>query len=171
MKLIPDEILHLFIINPNLIEKETLKYIEKYQSTDEDFINRLNEIREFHRVFNENHSLWGYIELFPLKPFEANSRSSKLAAAHTKEKENRFKYFTSFISADNVVIMRVQKNDATNEYKLNLITEIPVDFKKVKIIIGGYGKEIIPDEYGVALVSDFLIDNDTNIHINLGEEN
>lgn len=70
-----------------------------------------------------------------------------------------------------MVILRIQKNELTNQYKLNLITDIPVDFKNVRIIIGGYSKELIPDEFGVAIVDDFDINIDTNIHINLGSEN
>lgn len=34
MKLIPDEILHLYILNPELIEEDTLKKIKEYLSSD-----------------------------------------------------------------------------------------------------------------------------------------
>ncbi|MCX7833502.1 MAG: hypothetical protein N2490_04755 [Ignavibacteria bacterium] len=169
MKLITDEILHLYFINPDLLDKDTLKEIKEYLLTDEDFINRYREIEKFHKIFREINSSEKFITLYPFQYEKTNN--IRLAAAHIKEKKNEFRYYTSFISADNVVILRVQKNDLTNQYKLNLITDIPVDFKKVRINIGGYGKDIIPDDYGVAIINDFEIDIDTNIHINLGLEN
>lgn len=171
MKIITDEILHLYVINPLLVDKELKEEIEKRVAVDPEFKERVDWVKEFHNEFNLQSQTKEIITLYPFKPVESTLKYPKLAAANVKEKENVFKYFASFISADNVIILRIQKNEATNEFKIHLITEYPIDFSKVRINIGGYQREIIPDSRGIALVNDFDIDLNTNIHINLGPEN
>ncbi len=171
MKIITDEILHLYIINSLLVDKELKEEIEKRVTVDPEFKERIDWVKKFHKEFKSQSKPEGIIALYPMKPVESSLRYPKLAAANVKEKENVFKYFASFISADNVIIVRIQKNEATNEFKIHLITESPVDFSKVRIYLGGYQREIIPDSRGTALVNDFNIDLNTNIHINLGSEN
>lgn len=169
MNIITDEILHLYIINPLLVDDNIKREIENRILDDIDFQKRFDEIKKFHSEFDYIIPS-GITKLYPIKQEGNNLKYPKLAAANTKEKENIFKYFTSFVSADNIIIVRIQKNEATNEFKLHLITEYPVDFSKVKINIGGYGKEITPDSKGIALINDYNIDYNTNIHVNLGLE-
>jgi len=168
MKLITDEILHFYVKNPGSLEPEIKNYIDKLIISDENFRQRVKETEEFYSEFENTEIdfdvesyLTNKIELFPMNNICQNKH--KIAASVKTIPVDEYKYINTFISADNLVLIRVHKNEKTNEYKINLVCE---DMDKVDSAVMIIDDErYTADKNGVVVIKDKDIDKFTRISV------
>ena len=180
MKIITDDILHIFVRNAKLLDSELRLEIEGRLKDDEVLLSRIQEIKLFYKYFkslNISRDVIRYcnlcnniLPLFPLKADEILCINwTKHAALHVIAENNVFNHFMSFISYDNNVMIRVQTNENDSECKLFLIMEDMLKLKKAKVMIEGYDGEFTPDEDGIIILKDVYIDENTVLSVKLND--
>lgn len=156
MEIITDEILHLYILNRNLVEKSIIAEIEEKIGKSDEFRERIDKIRTFHQEY-EKHNTYtdpfknsNTIELFPLQ-IEENQvqNSAKLAANNEPEQKDLFKYQRTFASASNLILLRLHYNYALKKSRLYLISEDMKSVANVKVRIPELNREFISDSKGI----------------------
>jgi hypothetical protein len=179
MKIITDEILHLFVKNASLLSKKEIEEVETQLLSNNILKERIREIKLFYS-FLENEEIQNlkiskyklYNNIVPLYPFNKNSedsKGSKLAAMNSVSKTDEFRHLTTFISSENIIMIRVQFNEVRNQYRIFLIAEDTDVLKNAVLMIEGSDKEYIPDNDGVILLTNIYINEHTNFSIKLKE--
>lgn len=161
--IITDEILFLYIINKSLLDESMVVDIEKGLNSEDDFRKRYEEFKD---IFESSNSMMkdGYYVLHSIYHNTNNLTHPKLAAENTAL-ENKFNYVTTFATAENIVMVRVLHNQATNEYKLFLICEDMERVRNASVKIDDYPEDFITDENGIISLKDGFIDSHTFISV------
>ena len=160
MKIITDEILHLYIINKQLLEVDFLKEIDEQLKSSDIMKKRIEAIKLFYTELNnvERKKLEMTStgkESISLYPFEFNYNNTlkyaKLAAdtVNDDKKIDAYKYVKTFASAENLYLMRLHHNPVKNEFKLYILSEDAEKISNLKIRIPELNLEFVSDENGV----------------------
>jgi hypothetical protein len=160
MKIITDEILHLYVLNPRLVQDDLLSEIERNITISADFRERIEKIKsfyvEFEKVSNaefENEQIAKKENIIVLYPQNFNNKENssfvKLAADSAKELPDAFKYVKTFACAKTFILMRLHYNPAKKVYKLYLISENKNDIANVKVRIPELSLEFNSDSNGI----------------------
>jgi len=165
MKTITDEILHLYVLNPQLIEKELLAEIENNIISSEELCERIEKIKSFYTEYeeiskNESGQETNIITLYPLDfNNQGTNHFAKLAANNETKPKDVFKYVKTFACAKTLILMRLHYNPVKKLYKLYLISEKIEDTANVKIRIPELNLEFMSDSEGIV---DLKRNNITN---------
>lgn len=165
MNIITDEILFLYILNKSLLEENLVIKIEKNLISDDIFKDRYEN---FKAIFEGSNRMTedGYAVLHSINKPTSNLAYTKLAADNTAI-ENKFEYVTTFASAENIVLVRVLHNQATNEYKLFMICDDMAKVRNASVKIDEYPEDFIADENGIISMKGGFIDSHTFISVKL----
>lgn len=162
MKVISDEILHLYLIKPSLLDLSTREDIENRKIKDFNFRKRIEELQIFYKELENINK--GVIILTPFK-IKKEPDNYKLAAMNNSRYDDEFQYLTTFASAENLIMIRVHYKKSTKEYKLYLVSENMDKVKNVSLTIQGSDKEYITDNEGITTINDLNIDENTIISV------
>lgn len=156
MKIITDEILHLYVLNRNLVEESVISDIEEKIGTSEEFRKKIEKIKEFHEEFkrlNSNHNHFvnaNTIILYPLSFItDISDNYIKLAADYHPEEKDFFKYQKTFASAENLILIRLHHNRKINKSRLYLISENMKSVANLKVKIPELNMEFVSDSRGI----------------------
>lgn len=182
MKNLTDDKIHLYILNPAMLPKEDINLIKGRIETDQEFRNYVDDIKNFHLKLNEfdtsvldidritskvlkKYQFPNIINLISIFDEKDPGESIKLAAMKNLKIENEYKYFNTYASAEKFVLIRVLKNQSSNEYKFFLICD---DMNKVvNAYIKFNGMYFIADEYGVVNIQSEYLTKDIDIKIQI----
>ena len=176
MKIITDEILHLYVINPELVESELISEIERNIKNSPEFSERLEKIKLFYRKFEKTSNAEpdsnkppedpSIITLFPLSTESLDTMAyAKLAANNDAEPKDLYKYVKTFVSARNLVLIRLHHNFAKNKYRLFLISEDMTNVANVKIKIPELKMELTSNSRGIVELDEINIEKVSHIEI------
>jgi hypothetical protein len=177
MEHISDEIIYLFVINPNAIESAERTIIEKHidncshckefleESTNlfktlntltsdrvskEDFFNKMKTSLKYLNSSIETEENQNILHLYEQYKLNKGSQNFlRLAAMQNASLQNRDRYINTYASAQNFVLMRVMYTSTTKGYQLYLICE---DMERVKcaiVSLEGINKDLVADENGI----------------------
>jgi hypothetical protein len=172
MKIITDEILHLYVLNPQLLEKELLAEIENNIISSEELCERIEKIKSFYTEYekiskSESGQETNIITLYPLDfNNQGNNHFAKLAANNETKTEDVFKYVKTFACAKTFILMRLHYNPVEKHYKLYLISENKDDVANVKVKVPEFNIEFLSDSNGIV---DLQNNNITNANFVLIE--
>jgi hypothetical protein len=167
MDIITDDILHLYISKPGLIEEGLLKVLEHRIKDSEEIKERLKKIKQFHDEYirtteresgilkseNEN----DMIIFYPQEFGRAEKSFVRLAADTVNDGTDNFKYVKTFACSRTFTLMRLHYNPVKKTYKLFLISERKDDISNVKVRIPELNMEFISDEDGVVDLKQYNI--------------
>ncbi len=169
MKEITEEALHLYVVNKNLLDLETLNKIEELLSKDTSFQDQIKEIKEFYSIY-EQLSLKTSNEfiLCAAESTPEHDKSIKLAAMQSNVGLSEQTYLKTFLSADNYIITRIFYNPIEQEYDLYVIPEDnKVDVSYAVLYLSEIGKEFVADSNGVIKIKSGFIDFPQQISIRI----
>ena len=169
MKSISEEKLDLYVINPSLLNKSEIDFIESRIKESSEFREKIENIKEFYNIYHSlsdikisNEEFLNRVKmreqkkitdgiytkqqntflLTPLYERENEEKYVKLAAQQKLKKDRQFKYINTLASADDIVLIRVLWNYSTNEYNLFLVMD---EMDKVEYALLNF--EDYPDNY------------------------
>jgi hypothetical protein len=175
-KHIEDKTLNIYIINQDLLSKEIGEYIKIHLNECESCLNYYNELKEFHKALKENLQSENILipdrnddyreenNIFLMKSlnfFEPDrSDNIKLAAMNKDVNNSPYTYINTYASARRYVMMRVLKNNETDEFFLYLLCDDMEKVSNALISFQGIDKYFVADKNGkIILPSNYFIDN------------
>ncbi len=154
MKILTDEILHMYVLKSNLLDKRLCCKIEKVLLTSNELRKRIKKIKEFYKIYeNETRNIVqikNEIFLYPLEfNYDDKNVHTRLAAYSNEKNENRFKYVKTFSTYEKFILSRLHYNPSTKMYKLFLIGDNMSDVVGVKVKIPELNLEFLSDSNGI----------------------
>jgi hypothetical protein len=175
-KHIEDKTLNIYIINQDLLSKEIGENIKIHLNECESCLNYYNELKVFHKALKENLQSKSILipdrnddykeenNIFLMKSlnfFEPDRCDNiKLAAMNKDINNSPYTYINTYASARRYVMMRVLKNNETNEFFLYLLCDDMEKVSNALVCFQGIDRNFIADKNGkVILPSDYFINN------------
>ncbi len=171
MKEIPEIDLHIYVVNKSLLGLNAIQEIERRIICDKLFAEKLEEIQEYYRNFQEiniDESV-NTFKLIPLYLEPSESKKMTLAAQQISATDSKFKYIKTFISAENYVMIRMFHNPENKEYEFYAMCEDESLMKDIIIKIPSINIETKTNESGVAKVYAEYIPEDIELTVVLNK--
>ncbi len=169
MREITEAELHLYHINPTLLDGEIVSDIEELIRTDPEFGKAYQEVKEFYSKYEELASQ--ETRRYVLKSFESNEKSKgsfRLAALQNNPQVAGRKYIKTFLSAENYIMARLFYDPGDEEYTLFIISEgSHNDVAHAVVGIKGIEKSFIANERGITKIKGCYLDQQKEITISL----
>ncbi len=151
MKFISDDRIHLFIINPILLDENEIELINDNIAKNAGFRAYISNLKSFYAELAEE-QISNVIELYPERFISDNE--IRLVAQQEKVKSN-MKYVGFHASASKIVFTRIFRDYSTGEYQLHLVAEEGVKRTMYGVIeIKEMNKYLFADETGVIKSKD-----------------
>ena len=169
MKEITEEALHLYVVNKNLLDLETLNKIEELLSKDTSFQDQIQDIKEFYSIYGQlSLKTSNEFILCAAESTPEHDKSIKLAAMQNNVGLSGQTYLKTFLSADNYIITRIFYNPQEQEYNLYIIPEDnKTDASYAVLYLSEVGKEFIADSKGIIKIKSGFIDFPQQISIRI----
>lgn len=169
MKDINETDIHLFILNPDLVDPDVLNKIQIQIKTDENLKNTLEDLKEFYKNFNELYNS-NLTTTFYLEKSEKNEVSNfKLAALNKAETLNEIKYLNTYVNAEKLILTRIFYNPSENVVEFHVVfneifRNVPYNFK---ITLLNSNIVMITDKYGISKLSYDKYNKDMALLVNI----
>ena len=172
MKLLTDEILHLYINNPEELDKEIKSEIKKELETSGKLRERIEKIRNYYTEYKKLEQLeTKYIPLQTMFVPEENGFKYTKLAASTESQVDEYKYVKTFASAKSLVLIRLLYNSVKDNYLLYLISDNMNDVSGAKVIFPEINFETTADKEGIVHISGINFEGIDNVLVESKNEN
>lgn len=169
MKEINETDIHLFVLNPDLVNREILSKIEFQIKTDENLRNTIEELKEFYKNFNELYNS-NLSTTFYLEKSEKNEvLNFKLAALNKAETFNEIKYLNTYVNAEKLILTRIFYNPSENVVEFHVVSNeifrsVPFNFR---VTLLNSNIVMITDKYGISKLSYEKYNKDMALLVNI----
>lgn len=152
MKFISDDRIHLFIINPQLLEEYEIKLINKNIQENIEFRSYIDELRQFYIEIGKK-TVNNVIELYPGK--FASGNEIRLVAEQEQLNAKNIKYLGFHSSVSELILVRIFRDFSNDEYQLYLVTQEDKSRLKYAVLeIRELNQYLFADDKGIIVTKE-----------------